>query len=61
MILVCRRGMEIWDVQNDLFISSKIKISGLTKSFKKEAEWSPGNFLSIILSEPLTVKYREIF
>lgn len=28
---------------------------------KKVAEWSPNNFLNIILREPLIVKCREIF
>lgn len=56
------KGMEIWDVQNDLYISSKI-ISQIQSNYlrKKVAELSPKNFLNVILSEPLIIKFRENF
>lgn len=42
--------------------SSKI-ISHIQPNYlsKKVAEWSPNDFLSIILSEPLIIKFRENF
>lgn len=43
------KGIKIWDAQNDLYISSKIKISGLTKLLsKKVTEWRSNNFLNVI-------------
>lgn len=53
--------MEVWEVQNDLYISSKVK-SHIQPNYlsKKVAEWSPNHFLNIILSEPLIIKFEKI-
>lgn len=59
-IIPAIKVMQIWDAQNDLYISSKIKTSGLTKLFMwKIADWCPNNFLNKSVSKPLTVKFRK--